>query len=177
LYILMSEQAQAISVTRLDDNQSVAPLANLWTLTEVHSYEILNHSETQVSVLLLEINASPGRVVCSGGNACPWSIREVDPAPVFLSDHLTIFKIPLPWAPEAHSVIVPTVDVAVNGAHRDAWNAVWMETGDEVKPLRQKERWPVPRFDGAFPVPVPYLLEIAFYDRPFCYCKRVRREN
>jgi len=60
---------------------------------------------------------------------------------------------------------------------RDAWDAVWMETGDEVKPLRQKERWPFPKFDDAFPDPLSYLLEIAFYERPFCFCKRVRREN
>src|SRR5262249_16020501 len=91
--------------------------------------------------------------------------------------NLTIFKIPLPWTPEAGSVIVPTVDVAVNSAHRDAWDAVWMETGDQVKPLRQRERRQFPRFDSALPEPMPYLLEVRFYDRPVFFCERVRRDN
>src|SRR5262249_18170141 len=171
------EQPEAVSVMQSDSKQVVTLSENLWTLDGIQSYQIFNRDESQVSVLLLEITPSPGRVVCSGGNACPWSIRDVDPWPVFLSDHLTIFKIPLPWTPEADSVIVPTVDVAVSGAHRDAWDAVWMETGDEVKPLRQRERWRFPRFDLALPDPIPYLLEVTFYDRPFCFCKRVRRDN
>src|SRR5215813_12029851 len=127
LHVLIAEQPEAVSVMQSDSKQAVTPSENLWTLDGIQSYQIFNRDESQVSVLLLEITPSPGRVVCSGGNACPWSIRDVDPWPVFLSDHLTIFKIPLPWTPEADSVIVPTVDVAVSGAHRDAWDAVWME--------------------------------------------------
>src|SRR5215813_10213809 len=86
LHVLIAEQPEAVSVMQSDSKQAVTPSENLWTLDGIQSYQIFNRDESQVSVLLLEITPSPGRVVCSGGNACPWSIRDVDPWPVFLSE-------------------------------------------------------------------------------------------
>ncbi len=176
-HILIAERPEAVSVTKSDEKLQLAHSENLWTLDGVQSYQILNRSEAQISFLLLEIDVSPGRVVCSETSSCPWSIRSLDPVPIILSDHVTAFKIPLPWTPEAHSVIVPNVDFSVSGTHRDAWHAVWMENRDEVKSTRRQEQRPIPRFDLGPTEPLPYLLEIAFYNRPFCFCKRVRREN
>jgi len=176
-HILISERPEAVLVMKSDNNLPMTPSENLWTLEGIRSYQILSHSEAQISLLLLELNATPGRVVCSDGNSCPWSIRNLDPVPIFLSDHVTVFKIPLPWTPEAHSVIIPNVEVSVSGTQRDAWHAVWMETRDEVKSMRKQGQRPVPRFDLGLAEPLPYLLEIAFYDRPFCFCKRARRED
>jgi hypothetical protein len=110
-HILISGSTPSVSVARSDNREPVAASQNLWTLDEAHSYQISNCGEVQLSVTLLDVLTSPGRIICSNGNACPWSIRSLDPVPVFLSDHLTIFRIPLPWRPEAHSVIVPSVSM------------------------------------------------------------------
>jgi len=176
-HILIAERQEAVYVTKSDDKLPLTHSANLWTLDGVQVYQILNRSDSQISLLLLEIEVNPGRVVCSEGSSCPWSIRSRDPVPIFLSDHVTVFKIPLPWTPEAQSVIVPNVEVSVGGTHRDAWQAVWMENRDEIKSVRSQAPRPIPRFDLGPTEPLPYLLEIAFYDHPFCFCKRVRREN
>ena len=176
-HILISGSTRSVSVARSDNREPVAASQNLWTLDEARSYQISNCGEVQLSVTLLDVLTSPGRIICSNGNACPWSIRSLDPVPVFLSDHLTIFRIPLPWRPEARSVIVPSVEVSVSDVHHDAWDALWMDTLEEVKPARPKEPWRFSIPEGAVHEPWPYMLEIAFYERPFCFCKRVRRDN
>lgn len=175
--ILISEQAEAVSVRRSDNNQPLAPAENLWTLDGGRSYQIFDRIEAPVSLLSLETDTNPGRVFCAGGNACPWSIRGGDPVPIFLSEHLTVFRIPLPWSPEAHSIIVPNVEISMAGTDGRAWDAVWMETGVEVKAAHQPERGRLAGFGLGSAEPMPYLLEITFYEHPFCFCKRVRRGN
>lgn len=172
LRILISDQARSVSI--MLPGKPVASSANLWTLVEDNPYRIYNHDDAQVSLIMLEMTASPGRIVCSNGDACPWSIRSLDPVPVFLSDHLTIFKIPLPWKPEPHSIMVPSVDVLLQDVHYEAWHAVWLETPQEVRPVHPQPKWSSSISGLAVAEPLPYLLEIAFYDRPFCFCKRVR---
>jgi hypothetical protein len=57
--------------------------------------------------------------------------------------------------------------VFIGGKKYAAWDPVWMPSPLEITSLASQST-------GAFMGGVPFL-EVAFYDKPFCFCTRVRK--
>lgn len=141
-----------------------------------HDYRLRNDEKDSFSALWVELNINPGRVNCSDGKSCPWSIRGEDPHPIVLSEHVTVFKIAVPWKPEPHSLIIPMADVLIDGHRANKREPLWMDSPVEITGMDNgKNQSPslAVLLAGSLPE-IPSFIEMAFYDKPFCYCKRVR---
>lgn len=161
--------------TTLTDSSDIAHYRTLdlrppgvWLLESVQ-HQISNPNEVAFTGLLLDLQTDPGRLSCTEPKRCYWSIRPGDPVPLILSEHVTIFNIDAPWTTEPRSLIVPTSDVFIDGKKQPAWDPVWMPSPLEITGSPDN---PARGFAGGSP-----FLEVSFYDRPFCFCKRVRNSK
>jgi hypothetical protein len=100
----------------------------------------------------------------------------MDPWPLMLSERVTIFAISAPWKPEPRSLIVPSEAVEIAGKTRLAGELVWMEAPEELTEVGRKETSAKPTNAERIAAfgDSPSFVEVAFYDRPFCFCKPVR---
>jgi hypothetical protein len=158
----LTDSSDANHFRTLDFHQS-----DVWLLDADRQHEISNPNEAALPLLLLELRIDPGRISCSESKNCAWSIRWQDPVPVLLSEHVTIFHIYAPWKPEPRSLIVPGSDVFIDGKKQPAWDPLWMPSPLEITGSPASS-------PGVFLGGSPFL-EVAFFDQPFCGCKRVRK--
>jgi hypothetical protein len=100
----------------------------------------------------------------------------MDPLPVVLSEHVTVFVIFTRWKPEPRSLIVPEENVEIAGKTHAVGEPIWMEAAEEISEAgRTEAEAKQPNVAQLVPFGrAESFVEVAFYDRPFCFCKRVR---
>jgi hypothetical protein len=165
-----------ISEASVDAKKAKSITARAILLEANRSYTLANGRKVQFEGLLLDLQKDPGKISCTQGNDCPWSIRPMDPVPAILSEHVTVFSIPLPWTPEARSLIIPESDMTAAGQHHGAGDPFWMLSPMELTAAATPPSSAASLnalVTGSFPKP-DYFIEVAFYDKSFCFCKRTR---
>jgi hypothetical protein len=171
--LIATNGAQLDDVTDAAHPQPILAPARL--LEARHSYRLANDSQSPFSGLLLDLLKDPGKISCTHENDCAWSIRSaMDPLPLILSEHVTVFRIALPWTPEARSLIVPEVELIAGGQQHAIGDPIWMLTPTQLTDISGAA--PVASSGPAalFLAHPGFFVEIAFYDKPFCFCKRAR---
>ena len=175
VHLLISDQGSTLSVNESDRSYAVEfRTGNLRMFEEGRRYQITNAGKDPFSGLWVELKLAPGRVICSETKSCPWSIRPRDPLPIFLSEHVTVFRIDVPWKPERHSLVVPDTEVEIEGKRQARGDPMWMTSPSEItsdaKPAVKENVLDLNNLS----VKSSSFVEIAFYEKPFCFCKRVR---
>jgi hypothetical protein len=144
------------------------------------AHVLSNDPKSRFEGLLLDLQKDPGKISCTETKDCPWSIRSaLDPWPIILAEHVTVFRIALPWTPEPRSLIVPESDVTTASERHASGDPLWLlaPTGLTSADTSPSSAAPMNALvTGSFPAP-DYFIEVAFYDKPFCFCKRVRENR
>ena len=139
-------------------------------------HTFLNGSHEPMEWFLLDLQEDPGKITCTHADDCPWSIRSgADPTPLILSEHVTVFRLALPWKPEPNSLVIPESDLMDTSVRHAVAEPFWITAPTLLTQAGAPTPQPSPAKDrlAEFVAQRDYFLEVAFYDKPFCFCKRV----